>query len=141
MYQVDFDPFRALMEELCAAHDRPLTDARVKVFWEALVDVPFPQVRAAIKGHIKKGGKFPQPAELRPKDVPAREYKGVDHAKLYAFVSQRYPDAVRPGRYHGFEFKTDESGNRETLAFVAFAWNGLPEIRITVAEMMSAEGC
>jgi hypothetical protein len=133
MYLSESDQFSALMEELCAANDKPCTDARKKVFWDVLKDVPLPVVRAAIKNRIRSGGKFPHPAELRPKDAP-REYKGVDAAAFYRFVSGNYPGVIVPGRYCGFGYKKDEQGNRVIVAFMAHAFRDLPEIRIDVAE-------
>lgn len=66
MYQSDYDEFTELMKDLCAANDRPVSDERVRAFWDALKPFPFAQIKARIKAHIAKGKKWPLPSELRP---------------------------------------------------------------------------
>lgn len=64
----DIDAFRVLMTELCAAFDKPPTDDRVKVFWNALKGSPFELVKSEIRHWCATQSKFPAPVQIKPKN-------------------------------------------------------------------------
>lgn len=67
--QTDFEPFRLLLDQLCAAFDRPKAkDELVNAYWEALHEVRFAEVERRVKNILKTATsktKWPKPGELR----------------------------------------------------------------------------
>lgn len=83
--QRDFEPFRELVDQLCATWNRPSTDAVVQAYWLSLKDARLAEVRGNIQrilrtAHAKQP--FPKPAELR--DAPPKELAPSDDAKFRA---------------------------------------------------------
>lgn len=66
MFREDADVFRALMEDLCVAYDRPITDAKVRVYWETLKHLHIADVKRSAEAAKRSLKKMPSPAELMP---------------------------------------------------------------------------
>lgn len=66
MFSNDFEPFRAVMEDLCVAFNRPKSDEVIRVFYESLKWAPFPEVKRAAESWRRNGKKFPSPKDLAP---------------------------------------------------------------------------
>ncbi len=64
--ETDFEPFRRVIEDLCTAFDRPCTDARVRVFWEALKHRHLAEVKRAADSVTKNFKRMPSPNDLMP---------------------------------------------------------------------------
>jgi hypothetical protein len=70
MLREDYAPFTAVMADLCAAFDRPVTDERVRVFWETLKHVHLHDLKRSAESWKRSQRKFPTPRDLMP-DRPA----------------------------------------------------------------------
>lgn len=80
MFQSEYESFKGLMDELCAAFDKPPTDARVKVFWQSLKGFPLEQIKGRIRYWCAAKEKFPTPAQLAPQDdTPIDDNANSDH--------------------------------------------------------------
>jgi hypothetical protein len=66
MRSEDADAFRAVMEDLCVAYNRPCTDAVIRVFWEDLKFAHIHDVRRMAMKHRNTAKKFPTPRDLAP---------------------------------------------------------------------------
>jgi hypothetical protein len=64
----EFDAFQQLMADLCAAFDKPPTDERVRVFWQALKGYPMEQIKGRVRYWCSAKEKFPTPVQLAPQD-------------------------------------------------------------------------
>lgn len=79
--QRDYEPFRNLLDQLCATWDRPpAKEALVQSYWNALKEVRYAEVKANVERIIRtatRESKWPHPGDLRnelPSTVaPARE--------------------------------------------------------------------
>lgn len=77
----EYEPFRALLDGLCATWDRPpAKDEMVSAYWTALKDVRYGEVKNNVERLIRtatRESKWPRPGDLRneiPSNVlPARE--------------------------------------------------------------------
>jgi len=64
----DFEPFRGLMDKLCATFDRPPKDEVVEAYWNSLRDVRFAEVERNVTRVIRNATadtKWPKPGDLR----------------------------------------------------------------------------
>lgn len=107
MYQTDFDVFRGLMADVCIAHDKPVMDDRIRVYWEALKPYPLAKVRFALRSAIGRK-KFPTPKDLMPDEAPEADGKITSRnipEELNDFVMKNYkltPTQIRsPWTYVG----------------------------------------
>lgn len=78
MIPADFETFKALITDVCVAYDRPVTDDRVRVFWDDLKGVHLADVIASIRTWRKTKSKMPAPRDLIPErstrpSAPPRE--------------------------------------------------------------------
>jgi hypothetical protein len=71
MLRDDYQPFTAVMTDLCAAFDKPVTDDRVRVFWETLKHVHLHDVKRSAESWKRNQRKFPTPRDLMPERVTA----------------------------------------------------------------------
>lgn len=77
----EYEPFRALLDGLCATWDRPpAKDEMVLAYWNALKDTRYGEVKGNVERLIRtatRDSKWPRPGDLRneaPSNVtPARE--------------------------------------------------------------------
>jgi hypothetical protein len=77
----EYEPFRALLDGLCATWDRPpAKDEMVLAYWNALKDARYGEVKGNVERLIRtatRDSKWPRPGDLRneaPSNVlPARE--------------------------------------------------------------------
>ena len=77
----EYEPFRALLDGLCATWDRPpAKDEMVSAYWSALKDARYSEIKRNVERLIRtatRGSKWPMPGDLRdeaPTNVlPARE--------------------------------------------------------------------
>jgi len=67
----DTEAFRRVIEDLCTAFNRPITDDLVRVYWEALKKLHIADVSRMAAGHRQNGKKFPTPRELVPDRKPS----------------------------------------------------------------------
>lgn len=63
--------FEFVMQDLCAAFNRPYTPEITRVFWESLKHVHIAEVRRAALKHRNTAKKFPVPKDLMPERVVA----------------------------------------------------------------------
>lgn len=68
--------FRGVMERIGRVFDRQVTDDLLTDYWDALRDMPLPQLRARADGYIRVGKFFPKPRDLR--ENPDGERRAVD---------------------------------------------------------------
>lgn len=78
MQRSDSEVFRRVMEDLCTAFNRPITDDLVRVFFESLKYVSFHDVRRMAETYRKNGKKFPAPKDLTPERASAPPTAPVD---------------------------------------------------------------
>jgi hypothetical protein len=71
MRSEDADQFRAVMEDLCVAFNRPISDAVIRVFWESLKYASILDVRRMALKWRNTAKKFPTPKDLAPERVVA----------------------------------------------------------------------
>jgi hypothetical protein len=77
----EYEPFRALLDGLCATWDRPpAKDEMVSAYWNALKDARYGEVKSNVERLIRtatRDSKWPRPGDLRneaPSNVlPSRE--------------------------------------------------------------------
>lgn len=105
MHAPDFEPFRAVLDDLArtlrADKARPAwgvegtwplpDDAEVQRYWAALKDLPLEVVKARASTAVKRLRWFPKPADLRP---PAEKFAKADADPA---ERKRYEGAVRFG--------------------------------------------
>jgi hypothetical protein len=63
---------------LSEATNEPLTDARLKIYVEALADLPYDELRAALEGMIKTCAWFPKIPEIREAVIGNPEQAEID---------------------------------------------------------------
>ena len=86
----DFPAFRAIIEDLCTAFDRPFTDARVRVFHEALKHAHILDVKRAADTHRKTAKRFPTPKDLLPtRSVAPKREEPEPHFSKWAQLANR----------------------------------------------------
>jgi hypothetical protein len=70
----DYEPFRTLLDQLCATFDRPpAKDELVQSYWAALKDVHFAEVRRNVERIVRtatSATKWPKPGDLRDEAPP-----------------------------------------------------------------------
>ncbi len=71
MLREEYDAFSGVMRDLCAAFDKPVTDDRVRVFWETLKHVNLHDFRRSAETWKSTQRKFPTPRDLKPERVSA----------------------------------------------------------------------
>jgi hypothetical protein len=57
--------FAGLMNGLGEAFNEPVSNARARIYFEALEDLPIDALRVAVLAHVRSGKFFPRAAELR----------------------------------------------------------------------------
>lgn len=62
----DFAAFSEVIADLCAAYDRPATDARNRVFWETLKPYHLHDIKRAVAKWRDTQRKMPAPVDLKP---------------------------------------------------------------------------
>jgi len=77
MFQSEFESFRGLMSDLCAAFDRPVTDERVRIFWDVLKKLPIEVVRSRMKFAAATCKKMPTPNELLPQETETKKSEAL----------------------------------------------------------------
>ena len=104
--QTDFEPFRALLDQLCATWNRPVSDDLAKAYWAALKDVRFIEIRVNVERILRTATAkqpFPKPAELRneaPNEKPAAARAAFENAESFCVANlealrKRDPEAWR----------------------------------------------
>jgi hypothetical protein len=78
MLREDYDAFSAVMKDLCTAFDKPVTDDRVRVFWETLKHVHLHDFKRLAETWKNTQRKFPTPRDLKPERQSAPPPKPVD---------------------------------------------------------------
>lgn len=68
--------FRKVIEKLGRVYDRQISDDLLADYWDALRDIPLPQLRARVEGYVRTGKFFPRPRDLR--ENPDGERKTPD---------------------------------------------------------------
>lgn len=68
--------FRSVIERMGRVYDRPVTNELLTDYWDALRDMPLPQLKARASGYLKTGKYFPKPRDLR--ENPEGERRVVD---------------------------------------------------------------
>lgn len=69
VHKPDFEPFREMLNTLADVFTRkPLDDAQVQAYWNALRDLSLEAVQHGAAYHTRYGKHFPRPVELRPRD-------------------------------------------------------------------------
>jgi hypothetical protein len=85
----EYEPFRALLDGLCATWDRPpAKDEMVSAYWNALKDARYSEVKSNVERIIRsatRDSKWPRPGDLR-NDVPSNllpsreaDFKACEH--------------------------------------------------------------
>lgn len=106
MHSADFEQFRTAIEDLCTAFDRPCTDARVRVFWEALKAKNLLEVQRGVQSAIRNLKRMPSPADLMPekaRQTVAQATAALPEMSGYAIAANRilfalaYQDNRRSG--------------------------------------------
>lgn len=71
MRSEEFDEFAKVMDDLCAALDRPITDARKRVFWDVLKPYHLHDIRRSVLKWRNTQRKMPAPVDLKPERATA----------------------------------------------------------------------
>jgi hypothetical protein len=74
----EFDDFAAVIGDLCAAYDRPATDARNRTFWEVLKGFHLHDIRRSALKWRNTQRKMPSPVDLKPERATAPPEKPRD---------------------------------------------------------------
>jgi len=61
----DRKAFGTLMFHLSETYGEPVSDARLEIYWGALIDLDLPDLRRAATLHVRTSKFFPRPSELR----------------------------------------------------------------------------
>lgn len=91
--QQDFEPFSALLDQLCATWNRPANDDLAKAYWSALKDVRLSEIRTNVERILRTAtGKqpFPKPAELRneaPKDKSVAARQAFENGETFCVAN------------------------------------------------------
>lgn len=93
----DYEAFTELMQDLCAAYDKPFSDRLVRVFWEDLRAVDLKTARnLATLWRKMPNSKFPKPADLRPKISEESRRAPTEKTiqeQLCEFAARKFHDA------------------------------------------------
>lgn len=131
MYQSEQAAFEECMRDLCEAHNRPITDRLVRVYWDALKDLPLMQVRGIAKA--KHGEKqFPKPHDLRPSNSNAKPVRTPNPADLIEAYLER------TGRGHRLRRPCEHTWFGRDGAITGVLLHGdehYPEERVTLADI------
>lgn len=84
MLRDDYAAFTAVMTDLCAAFDKPVTDDRVRVFWETLKHVHLHDVKRSAEAWKRNQRKFPTPRDLMPERATAPPPKSEVDAERWS---------------------------------------------------------
>ena len=134
----DFDAFGGMMDQLCAAWNRPVSDDVVKSYWSALKDVPLPEVERNVARIIKTATRrdpWPKPGDLRdeaPTDVKQdpKFDEGVARAVRNLEMLKRENEEAWRG----------EAALRRLDRIIATEWEGSPAYAQALREWRQARG-
>lgn len=88
----DYEPFKALIEDLCAAFNRPCTDRLVRVFYETCKGAFLQELQQAGKSWAENMRKFPSPRDLmadKPKPVRTTYAEDGLHLSKWAVAANK----------------------------------------------------
>jgi hypothetical protein len=76
----DFEAFCAVIGDVCAAYDRPVTDARNRTFWDVLKGFHLHDIKRAADKWKHAQRKMPAPVDLKPErsTAPAKSVESAD---------------------------------------------------------------
>lgn len=142
MYEADREAFSTLMTDLCRSVNRPMSAEMLRVFWEDLQHVPFPQVQRQATSLRTKGKRNFNSNDLRPPPDERAAIGGPDNAHLLNMLSDhmnrhlwnRLTDMQRSlGQFQEFVWTNDRIAPRP-VALVIKADGDSPGHRINVID-------
>ena len=151
----DLVALRAVMDDLCLAYNRPVSDRLVTVFFDSLKNVPFGVVRARAELHRRISKKFPTPHDLRPDERPVKDLPPGGPSiqeQLCEFCAKHLVKRVAAGRMPHWQYsqpwtylyrrvqwvdsqKNQRDEHAECTSVVIPAYQGHPGYRVTVEDM------
>jgi hypothetical protein len=98
----DFDPFRALLDQLCAVFDRPpAKNELVQAYWDALRFAPIAEIERNVKRIVRtatKSTRWPKPGDLRdeaPEETAQKSSSAEAARRMAVDLNQRTWDELK----------------------------------------------